>query len=462
MESDNHTKKERSMLYERIHYRAPFGHVALMTRFNAPIPEELLKKALSKSRTKYPMMGARVEQDNNGSAKFVFDNVIEFQIKVLKKNDDNEWLQIAWEEQKKPFNLNKGPLIRFALLSSSESSDLVILCNHVICDGLSLTYLANDVVASLNEPNREVEAQPLPPIVSEESFTAKTSPGLLGKLVLKYYLNRSWKKGKVIFDQNDYEQIHRRYWASRNISVTFFTLPENLTTALISRCHMEQVSVNSVIITAFALAQNAVQGTKTTFSDKVGVAANIRHLLKVPVNEAFGLLAAGNFVRVSRKRNESFWNVAKRVNSDAKKLLSNPKKVLVMLAYNLLDPTLVDAMWFAAYGDFKNKTALTLKKLLLNPADKPTRRLAVTNLGKISIDTNQKQYTLKTMFFIPPYWANSEKIIGVVTAGGVINICILHDCSYLSKDSVEKFKQKTLHYIKEVIEHSSDTKRNSP
>jgi hypothetical protein len=206
-----------------------------------------------------------------------------------------------------------------------------------------------------------------------------------------------------------------------------------------------------------AFAQNEAQKNTLHFSTNVGVAANIRYLFKEPAREAFGLLAAGNLTPVVRKEGESFWSAAKKANREAKKNLANPKKVLEMLSFNLLDPTLIDAMWFTAYGNFKNKTALRLKKIFLNPTEKPKRELGVTNIGKVTIDDSNQVYKLKSMFFIPPYWVNYEKVIGVVTASGIMNISILTDSRYIENDIIERFKQLTLKYIEEATEHGSNS-----
>ncbi|NLE05543.1 MAG: hypothetical protein GX638_12185 [Crenarchaeota archaeon] len=49
----------------------------------------------------------------------------------------------------------RSPLIRFIVLNSNKSTELIILCHHVICDGLSLTYLAKDIATFLNELKKE-------------------------------------------------------------------------------------------------------------------------------------------------------------------------------------------------------------------------------------------------------------------------------------------------------------------
>lgn len=454
MSNQSLKEKQRPLVYERLHYRAPFGYVTMMARLEGAISKEQLMKALTELTSKYPLMGARIEQLNDGSAKFVVEGASEYAVTVSDKKDDKQWLQIAMDEQKKPFNLNKGPLIRFILLNSAYNSDIILVCHHTICDGLSLTYLVKDIIKLLNEPSKKVEPKPLPPTVSEENFTVKVSTGFLVKLLLNYF-NRSWKKAKVIFTQEDYEKIHQSYWDSNKIQVRLLTLPKELTTHLLSCCHQEKVSVNSAIIAAFTFAQNDLQGTNPSFSENVGVAMNIRHFFKENAKENFGLLAAGNVLTVTRKDREGFWAVAKKTDRQAKKILASPKKVLKLLAFNYLDSGLIDAMWFTAHGDFKNKTALRLKKMFLNPSENPKRKIGTTNLGKVANDGSEQAYKLKTLFFIPPYWETYEKVIGIVTAAETMNISILYDSRYVEDNIMEQFRMLTLKYIEEATAHGS-------
>ena len=116
-------------------------------------------------------------------------------------------------------------------------------------------------------------------------------------------------------------------------------------------------------------------------------------------------------------------------------------------ALNSVEPTLMDAVYFAAYGDFRNKTALSLKGLVLTKTGEPRRSLDITNIGLVSLGKNAN---LETMFFVPILSSNYEKAIAIVTAGGEMNIIMLHDVSQFSPASMEDFKQKIIGYIREV------------
>lgn len=454
MNSTQTNQTSRPLIFERLHYYAPFGHVILKAQYNQPITQQQLQTALTQITPKYPLMSAHIKQNNDGTAYFVFDPNPQYPIAVQKKTDDNQWLKMTMEEQKQPFNLNKGPLIKFIILNATTNSDLILLCQHTICDGLSLTYLIRDLTKQFNHPNQPVTPKTPPPTVTRENFKAKTSTGTLPELLLNY-LNWRWRKNKTVFNQTDYERIHQAYWNTSQVQVKLLTLPEPLTAALLLSCHKHKVSVNSALLTALAFAQNEAEGTKGSFSDKVGVAVNLRQLFKEPADEAFGLLASGNLIPVAYKEGENFWAVAKKVSLKTKEMLADPKKVLDMLSVNNLDPTLLDARWFSAYGDFKNGTARQLQGLFMKTTGKPKRKLAVTNLGKVAIDDQEQPYRMQSLCFVPPYWPNNQKIVGAVTAAGAMIISILYDSRYIQDEVMERFRNLTMKYVKEAVQDGS-------
>jgi hypothetical protein len=56
--------------------------------------------------------------------------------------------------------------------------------------------------------------------------------------------------------------------------------------------------------------------------------------------------------------------------------------------------------------------------------DKKTPGLGVTNLGKVDIPQIYGAYKLKTVFFVPPNIPGGEKILGVITTGGSMNLSL--------------------------------------
>ena len=95
--------------------------------------------------------------------------------------------------------------------------------HHIICDGLSLAYLARDLMQYLGDPEREVEVLPPPVPIAPDNMP----PGLSVNRIVKFFINRinkKWAREAIYFDQQDYQALSQAYWQNfhhRMISVEF-------------------------------------------------------------------------------------------------------------------------------------------------------------------------------------------------------------------------------------------------
>ena len=91
------------------------------------------------------------------------------------------------------FDFEKGPLIRFILLKSTEISDLIIIGQHAICDGISLTNLIQDIMLLLSEPETKVKKiEPILP--TSENFPANSFIANLKRQIDKFFVSRLKKE----------------------------------------------------------------------------------------------------------------------------------------------------------------------------------------------------------------------------------------------------------------------------
>ena len=372
----------------------------------------------------------------------------DFPIKAFDKQTDMDWLALAWDEQKIPFDLQEGPLIKFLLICSADTSDLVIISHHCICDGLSMVYLVKDIAMYLDDPGMKVQALPLPPAICKENLAASSSADFIGALtkLLAYSLNRAWNKTKVLFSGNDYEKLYSDYWKRKNIGLLTVNLSKDMTDALIEKCRVVHVTVNSALTTAFSLAQYDLQGNRRRYLKKALLAISIRHLFTDPPGDNFGLLAIGNEIDLPCGKG-GFWRIADRFHAKTKEMLANPRKALSLMApLDYIEPTLFDAIYFVESGALNNKAARLFKSIVLSKTGKPKRSLDITNLGIVK----DCSASLKTIYFVPILSSNYEKTIGIVTFGGEMNIVLMFDHSVIEQGMMESFKNKFLQNIHEA------------
>jgi len=430
----------------RLLYRAPYCNILMMGRFRGNIEINQLKMVLEQCTEKYPLLRTAIKQDTSGNAGFYFNNISSIEVIQFNKNNDNEWIDLAWKEQKKPFDLSNGPLVKFLLLNSSENSDIVVICHHAISDGLSLVYLIKYIAQLLENKVLASEPFPVPPSLMMNNLKVKTLPDII-TIAFIYLLNRLWNNNKTIFTDNDYENLYNQYWESRNINILQLNISEKITKALIDQCHKKNVTVNSAIITAIALAQYDLQGKAESYLKKGLLAINIRNLFIENPGENMGCLALGTQINLPGR--DTFWNSAIKFNRKIKKLLFNPKEYLKFFApLDYIEPSLLDSIYFTAHGTFKNKISNILKNIIMTRNDKPKRSLDITNLGAINTDDTA---ILETVQFIPILSMNYEKTIGIITTKSKMNLVIMHDSLQTNPVLIENFRLKILDYINLAI-----------
>ena len=155
----------------------------------------------------HPLLRAYCQVDENYDVWFIINETQEMPLEVAERNSDDQWKAVIQKEYRIPFDFEKGPLIRFVLLKSDEISDLLIYCQHVICDGLSLAHLAEEILFFMNEPNRkvEIEANVVLPIPENFLMAPKQNKlmALVKRVIISNIANR-WKKSCLGFGQDDF------------------------------------------------------------------------------------------------------------------------------------------------------------------------------------------------------------------------------------------------------------------
>jgi Condensation domain. len=126
---------------ERMYLWSPYSDVSMVARISGNVSEEKLRSVLNTVLQMHPLVDAKIVFDDDYNAWFSTDNVIKPFFKTVNRVSDTQWLEELQHEIQIPFNPETGPMIRFVLLYSETVSDLVIICNHSICDGMSLGVL---------------------------------------------------------------------------------------------------------------------------------------------------------------------------------------------------------------------------------------------------------------------------------------------------------------------------------
>jgi NRPS condensation-like uncharacterized protein len=294
-------RKLNDMEYLNFSIGQPYNLVVVL-RIKGSISLEDLSIALKKAQEKHPILNVRIEVDDEDTYWLTSKNVKEIPINLLKFESEVKTNEEFLNELEKPFDYEEEdlPLFRTTLLTSAKRTDLILCAQHTIADGLSMVFLARDLVDFINYPETEIIQ------ISSSAETKDIFPPKIRKIIPKsairtrfalffmriYYYLKFGKRKKDVIYATDYKQDDLR--------LISWSLNKNETTQFLKMCKQKKISVHSAVCSLYLpdipIINNPV---------------NLRGRLAYPIGEAFGLFAGGAVVRMKYREKKNFWKNAR-------------------------------------------------------------------------------------------------------------------------------------------------------
>ena len=402
---------------------------------------------------------------------FTTENVKEIPVEIIDRQSDDLWIKVQLEASKEPFQFDERPPIRFILIQSQKVSELIILCHNIICDELSLAYLARDIMTHLGEPTKEAEILPHPVPIEMNNLPNGVSLGSITKFFVNR-INNQWKKQQIDFDQEDYLNINEAYWSNAKHRIISVELNELQTTRLIQKCREENVTVNSALATAFSGAQQIIQGDKNEFTI-IGITGNLRDNLRITAGEGMGFYAGVVTLYYPYNREKPFWENAQTFNKTTQPLYTNKNLFKEELTWCYLEPAILEAFNFKKLGYLVSETAPRYDKLsaFSNRVDLVSSILkrenmetfneiimgtTVTNLTNLDFPRKYGDLELNRLIMTPggafPL-TNVGLVLGAVTCSGKLSLVVKYDEGTVETETILKVKEKVMSFLlEEVVE----------
>lgn len=452
---------------ERFFLRSPHAVVTLVARIKGAVSSEMLAEAVNKLQQRHILLSTRIQEDSNHRQRFTSEGCGEIPIQIVPRSSKEDWINLHAEAVQKPFDFNNRAPMRFILVQSSEESDLIILCHHVICDGMSLAYLTRDIMTYLGEPAREVEVLPAPAPIDLENFPADVSQSFIVKAVIKR-MNRKWAEKSVYFDLQDYRTLNQAYWDNYDHELFSIELSEEDTSRLVARCKIENTTVNSALTAAYSGAQLSVQG-KQDYHARIVVAASLRDRVPKSPGEGMGMYAGGVNLKFDYNPSRGFWANAREFNQMFRAAYTNKNLFSDINNWLYLDPTILDAIPFKELGGlvpgdteryqkisgFRKQEDVVARILKQDGLDSLSTKLwgtAVTNLGRLDFPTSYGALRLERMIFQPgggvPL-ANVNLVLGAVTCAGKLSLVVEYAPQAVEPSTVEAINAAALAWLLE-------------
>jgi len=436
-------KYQQKIVYARPSLWAPFYAVGMIARIQGHVPTGLLENALRKLQILHPPLASRVRLEKDGTAWLTTDGVGGFLLEVRSRTSAEDWVKTTLEQEKLPFNFSRGPLARFILLQGDQSSDLVAVVPHVICDAISIIQVMWTAVALLNDPDRLVEQPSPPPAVTWQNMPHSVFDNLLIRGLVRV-LNRAWRDSRVVLHQDEYEELNQRYWACHQNGSLAFGLSPAKTSDLAARCKQHGISITGALIAAFLLAQSEIRPA-TKDRRGISIAVSIRDRLVESPGSAVGVYASSLELSKRPRLDVSFWELARLSHAWIHKELNNRARILMPMVLEEVDPLIADRLVVAvSTGQWSREVAVMNYFIKFRGG---LRALDVSNIGRIDLDKSGTPWLLEDLFTFPPLVPGGGLALNVLTVNGHMNILLKFRQNELGDADAARIRDRALIYL---------------
>jgi Uncharacterized protein containing a NRPS condensation (elongation) domain len=343
------------------------------------------------------------------------------------------WKDLISTNEKIPFAIEKGELIRAFVIPSEGKMSLLIMAHHLVGDGKAIIYFLEDIMNALS--GKKIEYKPFHTFNTDSLPKEAKLP-----LPIKLYankLNKKWHRNSTCFDWKDYYKIHKAYWKDRSSQIIYHTFSSEEVRNIRLRAKAMGITVNSYILAAFLKSQKSIRS--------VGIAISVRsEHNRTMTNQVSG-------IRINHIYSEkmSFNENAKQIHKKVQKKIRHPgKKYLPLQFVPLFSPTLIDSTLLYTHGLYHSETSKKLAKIL-GYKNGRTRDLGISNLTRLDMPLSYGSYKIANTLFIPPAISYARRPIGISTLDGVMNISY-HFMNDKKKKEEEAFFQRAMEYLQQV------------
>lgn len=447
---------------EGMFLHAPYSIVTMTSWIKGAVTEKMLGEAVNKVRARHTNLRLRVEYDDQGDPWFTSHDVQAIPVEVIPRENDQHWMDIIHQQSLIPFDFEIRPAIRFLLVQAPESSELVIFCHHLICDGLSLAYLARDLMTVLGDPGAGLELLSDPDPIDRDNLP----PGVKMNGLVNYFIeriNKKWREEKVHFGQEDYQALMEAYWSNFNHQMSLVEFTEEQTTTLVDRCKAEGVTVNSALAVGLAAAQISVQGLQPYHSD-ITIAGSLRERLAQPAGEAMGFFVGAVNPKFKYNEGLDLWENVRQFNKKVQPLYTNKNLFKDPLVWSYLDPGILESLSFKMIGGLVEASSAQADKLnsfslredvissmiqreKMDSFENILIGTAVTNLTRMDFPRKYGELELERLIMNPggAYPLTFVNILaGAVTCSGKLSLMLEFATERIQVETVSKIKDKLL------------------
>jgi hypothetical protein len=219
---------------------------ALVARVRGRLSRPRLEIALAGLGRRHPLLAVRAAAREDGSAYFTDDGVPPVPLRVAVRRSDEDWVAEVEDAIRQRTAYLQGPFIRCIWLAGPDVSEIILVCDHLVGDGRAAIFALHDLLESLADPARTIEALPVPRPLPE------LVPDDVARQIVEDAADLPSEPAAA--PPPDPSAPASPGAAAHPARIRHFDLTADETAALVARCRAEGVTVQAALCAAFLTA----------------------------------------------------------------------------------------------------------------------------------------------------------------------------------------------------------------
>jgi NRPS condensation-like uncharacterized protein len=386
--------KRETISYERVLYyignHAPM-YFAFRVKVKGALAVDELTQALSKLQQRHPLARVRVEMTRDKKQFITDENVPAIPVTEYTE-DQTDWKTLIKKELQTPFDIYTGPMIRICLIRGQDTTDVVAVFHHALCDGLSAVQFLHELFMFMSNTASALKPYAEAPIFSKlikndimEIITAREPP--------------DWIKNKEYL-KIELKPPQEEPYPHPDFVIHDWNLSEQETAHIVKQAKQTGISVHALLGAIVLKAFAREFGEKQGYVRKLQSPLNFKPFLKEEAWDFFGLFNGLLTVEIDCSPERDLQETARQIYTELTEKIKNHIPL--------------DGYYF-----FNTYFLKDMKDPELYYANRPTPPMdydvSLSNLGRVHMQKTYGNLEIDTLYG-PIFSAiRGERVIGVNT-----------------------------------------------
>jgi len=391
--------KRIELLLERTFLYDPNIYMSVVLTIEGDVTTDELCEAVNKTYASNQTTRSKIVLDEEG--RVYMEETGETGCKVFV--DKRDWLEILRDNERIPFRINEGELVRTFIIPRGRETDLYLMAHHIAGDGNAMMILAEDIFNHLD--GKKVDYKPTRVMTSDEVIE-RGNLSLLEKIGLKN-LSQKWGEDRKVFDWDDYYDIHETFWKNKYTDIVLKEMDEASLSYLREECKKLNVTINTYLV-AKLMKENYPD------SKKQGIPISIRE-----GDKSISCLVSSATPYCRYDTDKNFVENLVKINKVITKELKDEGVVYRIPQFVAIsDPTLIYAAYLHNIKRDSTSKQVDRMATILGLYGKDRCDLGVTNLREIRFSSEYERFKITRVIPFAPLIATTEHLFTISTYNG--------------------------------------------